>query len=265
MKLKLSQLSLLAVLLAPMLVSAAEETSDNPILARVNGVGISVQEVRHFLQAQEGQATPDRALQEMINVELVVQAARNEGLVNDEILQLEIKRTTSGLIASHYLQTLLSKLEISEETLKARYEKEYVQGTQAQEYNANHILVKTEDEARDVIRQLDEGGKFSELAKTLSIGPSGKNGGELGWFKAEDMVAPFSDAAIQLKSGEYSKQPVQTQFGWHIILLNEMRQQAIPEFETVQQQLSTAIASESISAKIKALQEAAKIEFNPEP
>ena len=265
MTIKLSLLPLIAVLILPVPGLSADEKSDNPVLARVNGVAISVDEVRHFIQSQEGQLAPDRALQEMINVELVVQAARNEGLMNDDILQLEIKRNTSGLIASHYLQTFLSRLEISEEDLKARYQKDYVQGSQELEYNANHILLETETEARDVIKQLDQGAVFSELAKTLSTGPSGKNGGALGWFKSGDMVAPFSEAATQLKAGEYSKQPVQTQFGWHVILLNETRQQPIPEFESVRQKLSTAIAADSISAKIRALQEAAKIDFNPEP
>jgi len=235
--------------------------SSNPILATVNGVDITQNEVNHFISKQTSAIPAQLALQEMINVELIAQAARNENQMKDESLQLEIKRTTSALIASHYLQKHLRNLDISEQELKQRYQREFLDKAQGAEYNANHILVKTDTEARDVIKQLDAGASFNELAKTLSIGPSGKDGGALGWFKQADMVGPFSEATMKLKAGKYSTQPVKTQFGWHIIFLNDIRTTQPQPFEAVRKQLSTAIAADSISHKLQVLREKAFINF----
>jgi peptidyl-prolyl cis-trans isomerase C len=124
--------------------------------------------------------------------------------------------------------------------------------------------VESEAEARELIKQLDQGADFSQLAKEKSTGPSGKNGGALGWFQVGDMVAAFSEAATKLKPGKYSNDPVQTQFGWHIILLNETRKTEPPAFDSVKEQLSTAIAAESIRNMVKALHEKSTVEFNPE-
>ncbi len=246
--------------LAPFFMLSHAESS-NPVLARVNGVDITENEVKHFISKQVKSIPAQVALQEMINVELLAQAARNENLMKDETLQLEIKRTTSALIASHYLQEHLRKLEISEQALKQRYEKEYLNKPQNVEYNANHILVKSETEAQDIIKQLQGGAEFAELAKSLSIGPSGKDGGALGWFKSTDMVAPFSQATMKLKAGEYSTEPVKTQFGWHVIFLNDIRTIEPEPFEAVKKQLSTAIAAESISNKLKVLRDKAFIKL----
>ncbi|MBT3724837.1 MAG: peptidylprolyl isomerase, partial [Gammaproteobacteria bacterium] len=203
----------------------------------------------------------ERALQEIINVELLVQAAKNEGLMKNDELVLEIKRSTSGLIATHYLQQQLLKLEVTIEDLKARYNKDYVEANQAKEYNANHILVKTEEEATDIIQKLDGGAVFTELAKTLSTGPSGKSGGALGWFKSSDMVPPFSAATMKLELKQYTKQPVKSQFGWHIIYLNDTRATEPPAFESVSKELSSKIAGEEISKIMQQLHESATIVF----
>lgn len=240
-----------------------EQQPENPVLARVNGVDISMLQVMHFIERQQKQVTPQQAVMEMVNVELLVQAAKNEGLMEDEALALEIQSNTQGLIASHYLNTYLNKLEISEEQLVKRYKQEYESDTQGLEYNANHILVETEEEAKSLIQQLDKGGNFEALAKEKSTGPSGPGGGALGWFKSGDMVAPFFEAASQLKPGAHSAEPVQTQFGWHVILLNETRQIQPPAFETVKDQLSNALAAESIRSMLKALHEKSTVEFNP--
>lgn len=230
-------------------------------IATINGVAITEAEVKHFISKLDKSIPTERVLQEMINVELLVQAAKDQGMMKEQDLLLEIKRSTSGLIASHYLQQQLLKMDITLEDLKARYKKEYVDGNQAKEFNANHILVKTEAEAKNIIQQLDNGAVFTELAKTLSTGPSGKNGGALGWFKSTDMVAPFSQAAMLLKQGKYSKQPVKTQFGWHIIYLNDTRTSEPPSFESVSKKLSSAIAAEEISKIMKQLHDSASIVF----
>ena len=230
-------------------------------IATINGVAVTEAEVKHFMSKLKKQVPAERVIQEMINVELLVQAAKNKGMMKDESLELEIKRSTSGIIASHYLQQQLLQMDITLEDLKARYKKEYVDGNQAKEFNANHILLKTEDEARDVILKLDNGSNFIELAKKLSTGPSGKNGGALGWFKPSDMVAQFSSAAMALSSGSYTKQAVKTQFGWHIIKLNDSRVTEPPSFESVSKKLSSAVAAEEISKIMKQLHNSAAIVF----
>jgi peptidyl-prolyl cis-trans isomerase C len=241
--------------------AASTEQPENPILASVNGADISTLDVKYFIQQQNRQTPPQQALMEMINIELLTQAAKNEGLLKDEALAMKIKLNTSGLIASYYLNKFLGKLEISDEELQKRYEEQYKSKDPELEYNANHILLKTEAEAKEIIKQLDQGADFSKLAKDKSTGPSGKNGGELGWFSKGDMVAPFSEAASKLKSGSYSAEPVKSKFGWHVILLNETRKVDPPAFESVKEQLYNTIASESIRNMIKTLHDKSNVEL----
>ena len=240
---------------------ATEPAKGSPVLARVNGVGITVKELEFFLSKQEQQMSPQQGLAEMINVELLVQAARNADAMKNEGLALEIQHSTSNLIATHYLRRFLTGLSISEDDLYQRYQADYVKGVSGLEYNANHILVESEEQARDLIKQLQAGGDFAELAQQHSTGPSGKNGGALGWFKKTDMVAPFAEATAALEPGKIAADPVQTQFGWHVIKLNETRKLTPPEFQAVRQQLNTRIAAENISDMIRSLHEKASIEF----
>lgn len=256
---------LLSLAQLPAQADEAQVENQNPVMATVNGVPITADEVRHFLSKQSQPLAPEDAMRELINVELLNQAAKNEKLLENPTLQLEIKRLTSAVIASTYLQNHLNELEITDEQVEARYQKEYVDGDQASEYNANHILVKTEDEAKDIIKKLDDGGDFAELAKELSTGPSGKSGGALGWFKSEDMVTPFSEATMQLEKGQHSKTPVQTQFGWHVIKLNDTRKSEPPALDDVRKSLATGIAADSLKAKLEELHDAAKIEFPQQP
>ena len=153
---------------------ADKAPSEVTSIATVNGVTITQSEVKYFMSKLKTQVPLERVIQEMINVELLVQAAKNKGMMKDESLELEIKRSVSGIIASHYLQQQLLEMDITLEDLKARYKKEYVDGNQAKELNANHILLKTEDEAKDVIQKLDSGSDFTELAKSFPLAPAVK-------------------------------------------------------------------------------------------
>lgn len=261
MKKLILQLAVLILIASQAAVADEEVKVEDAILVKVNGVGITMPELNHFVAKQAQGVDPQRALAEMINVELLAQVARDENAMQDKELALEIKRSTNALLASHYLQKFLIQLEITEDQLRQRYQREYVDTAKSLEYNANHILVKSREEAIDVIAQLDEGASFTELAKSLSVGPSGKSGGELGWFKSGDMVEPFSKAAMQLEPGNYSKEPVETRFGWHIILLNNSRAVTPPEFDAVREKLHTATAAEAISNMLKALHDKSTIEF----
>lgn len=265
-------------LLAPLLISLlllpstgitadkdkAKETKENQTIVTVNGVAITEDQIRHFMAKQPSVQTPQEAVREMINVELVNQAARDENLMEDTVLQLELQRSAAAVIAATYLQRHLTNLEITDEEVEARYKAEYVDGGENAEYNASHILVKTEAEAQDIIKKLGEGGDFAELAKTHSTGPSGKKGGALGWFKKEDMVAPFSQATMELEKGKVSSAPVKTQFGWHVILLNDKRKSPPPKLEEVHKSIATSIAADSIKNKLKSLHDAATIIYAEE-
>jgi peptidyl-prolyl cis-trans isomerase C len=253
-------------LLSPACVLAETATegqsTNNPVFVTINGVDITEKEVRHFVSRLTDAQNPQDALRELINVELINQAAKNENLLDDETLQMEIWRSTSALVASTYLRNFVSNLQISDKQVEARYQSDYIDGGSIQEFNANHILVQTEEEAQAIIRKLDEGTDFEELAKAFSVGPSGKTGGALGWFQKNDMVAPFSAATAELEKGRYSKTPVQTQFGWHVIQLNDTRKPETPALDDVRDEITNTIAAERFRQKLEELQKNAAIKFH---
>ena len=127
--------------------------------------------------------------------------------------------------------------------------------------SARHILVEKEDDAKAIIAALDKGADFATLAKEKSTDPAKDNGGDLGFFSREDMVPEFADAAFKLQKGEYTKTPVHSQFGWHVIKVEDRRTAAPPSFEDSKQQLTNELAREVIGAKIKDLRSGAKIEM----
>ncbi len=261
MKTLLSSL-LISLLFLPSAGLAEDKASaEDRVIVTVNGVPITAMQIQYFLSRQNNQLSAEDAVRELINVELVNQAARDEKMLDDPIVQMEIHRLTTSTVASAYLQRRLASLEITDEQVDARYQADYGNGGETSEYNASHILVETEDEAKDIIKQLDAGGDFAELAKSLSTGPSGKNGGDLGWFKKEDMVQPFSNATMQLEKGKHSDDPVQTQFGWHVIKLNDLRKSEPPALDSVRQAITQSIAADTIKSKLKKLHDAATIEF----
>jgi len=128
------------------------------------------------------------------------------------------------------------------------------------EYHARHILVATEQFAQKLIDQLDKGGKFEELAKKESMDPSKDNGGDLGWFTPDRMVPPFSQAVVGLTKGGYTKKPVQTQYGWHVIRLDETRDVAPPPFDSVKDRLGQIVEAKKFKSYTDELAKTAKIE-----
>ena len=157
---------------------------------------------------------------------------------------------------------LLGQLEkdVTEEALRAAYARFLVDNPASQEIRARHILLKTEDEAKAVIAELQGGADFAELAKAKSQGPSAPTGGDLGFFTADKMVKPFSDAAYTMAEQEISAEPVQTRFGWHVIKVEERRDQPRPTFEEKRQELEQEMTGEMIGNIIAGLRKDAKIE-----
>jgi peptidyl-prolyl cis-trans isomerase C len=234
--------------------------------ASVNGQFISKLDLenlqKEIARRNGGQNVPEKTLlDEMIKQELLIQEADKKNLQNSPEILARLEVIKRSLLSQAALQDYLDSHPITDEELKAEYDKK-VAGENAVEYKARHILVKTEDEAKKLIEQLNKGAKFEDLAKKNSIEPGAKDsGGDLGWFTADQMVAPFSEAVVGLEKGKYTTAPVKTQFGWHVILREDSRNPSPPPFDAVKEQLRPMVQREKIQAYIEGLKKQAKIEI----
>ncbi len=200
------------------------------------------------------------ALNELTNLVLVAEDAESRNLDDREGVQAALRLQRINLLARLAIQERLNDRTPSDEELKKRHEARSAGGTN-REYKARHILLKTEDEAKAVIAQLDEGADFSELARSKSVGPSGPSGGDLGWFEPSKMVKPFSDAVTDMEDGAHSRQPVQTQFGWHVILREQSRELPVSEFEDAKKALLAEAQQKAVQEYIQELRAKAKVEY----
>lgn len=234
-------------------------------VAMVNGKYISKKALTRLKQ-ELNQRMPnhtlsdDQLVDELIKRGLLVEQARKKKLDQTPEFAETIETYKMSLLAQLALQDFFKKNEITDADLKAEYAKQTAPGSNS-EYKARHILVKTEDEAKKIIAQLDAGSDFAKLAKKLSIGPSGPNGGDLGWLIPSQMVAPFSEAVIALENTKYTAEPVTTKFGFHIILREDSREKAVPDFEAVKAQLIPLIQRQKRQNFIGQLREQATIEI----
>jgi len=233
------------------------------VVATVNGTPIT-EDLLDLYETQVNSTRPgtkmDRkaVLDEVINLELASQSGAKNGLANNTHTQLQINQQRRAVIASAAIHKYLKDNPVSDEDLHKLYDQRVPKGN---EYKARHILVKDEAKAKELIKELDGGADFSELAKKNSTGPSGKSGGELGWFSPKQMVKPFSEAAAKLKKGTYTKEPVKTQFGWHIIMLDDVRSTTQPAFEKVKPQLQAFVQKQRVQQYISDLRQGAKIDI----
>jgi len=198
-------------------------------------------------------------LDRLVDGMLITGAGRKDHLDQDPEVQLRLKRFEDRLIQEAYLNRAIKAAE-TEDQLKARYESFVKDKGGHEEVHARHILVKTEAEAQSIIAELGKGADFAELAKKDSIDPGGKSGGDLGYFGHDDMVKEFADAAFALPVGQYTKTPVKTQFGWHVIKVEDHRVGKPPSFEDARQEVSQLVARDIVEAKLKELRSGAKIE-----
>lgn len=200
------------------------------------------------------------SLNELANFVLIAEDAESRELDRRDGVQAALKLQRINLLARLAIQERLKDQIPNDDELKKLYEERQADGP-GHEYKARHILLKTEDEAKAVIVQLDEGADFSELARSKSVGPSAPSGGDLGWFESSQMVEPFSEAVAAMPDGAYSKQPVQTQFGWHVILRDESRELPVTGFEEAKKTLQAEIQQKVLQSYIKELREKAKVEY----
>ena len=190
----------------------------------------------------------------LVDMELFAQAAKKDGLDESDDVKRQMGFLTLKVLRNAYLKDKINGA-ISDEELKAAYEKEYAD-FKGEEIKARHILVKDQAEAQEIIKQLEDGADFAELAKEKSTGPSGPNGGDLGYFSKGQMVPAFETAALALEKGSFTKEPVQTQFGWHVIKVEDRRPQEKPKFEDV----AAKLRQELIRARYEKVMEELKAE-----
>lgn len=241
---------------------AAPDASLDTVVATVNGTEITL---GHMLMVRGGlpeqyRQLPDNVLYEGILDQLIQQEvlAQSDMAEETERVTLALENERRALVASEAANAMSAEL-VSEEDVQAAYDAQYAEGGQGEEYNAAHILVETEEEAQELISELEGGADFATLAQERSTGPSGPNGGALGWFSAGQMVAPFEEAVAGLEAGEISE-PVQTQFGWHVIKLNEARQAEAPALEEVRPQIEQELQTQAMQTRIQELVEAAEVQ-----
>ena len=239
----------------------AQETTADTVVATVNGVDITV---GHMIATKTGlpdqyKSLPDAVLFEGILSQLIQQTVLSQSLEGkpSRNITLTIENELRSLRAGESLDAKIAGA-VTDESLQAAYEARFANSEPAPEYNASHILVETEAEAQAIQKQLNEGADFAELAKEKSTGPSGANGGSLGWFGPGMMVKPFEDAVVAMKAGEISG-PVQTQFGWHILILIESRLQDTPSLDSIKAELEAEIQQQVVENVITELTENAVV------
>lgn len=248
-------------LVAAMALPASAQDIDK-VVATVNGTDITVGHMivaRATLPAQF-QELPDEVLFNGILEQLVQQTLLAQSFDGALPLraQLSLENETRSLTAGEALEIVLSDA-LTPAAIEAAYDARF-EGAEAQEeYNASHILVETEEAAAAIKAEIDAGADFAATAREKSTGPSGPNGGQLGWFGTGAMVPSFEAAVISLEVGEVSA-PVQTQFGWHVIILNETRVQERPALEDIRAELEEEVRAAALETHVDALAEAAQID-----
>ncbi|MCR4297175.1 MAG: peptidylprolyl isomerase [Gallionella sp.] len=239
----------------------AEEKS----AAMVNGVSIPQARIDMRVKAATAQGQADspelrKAIREdMINMEVLVQEAAKLGLDKNPDVVQQVELTRQQVLAGAFVQNYAKSHPISEDQLKQEYDKLKVK-LGNKEYNARHVLVETEAEAKDIIAQLGKKGKFEKLAEKSKDMGSAAQGGLLGWNVPGNFVPEFANAMLNLKKGEYTKEPVKSQFGWHVIKLDDIRDMKAPSFEEIKPQLQQRLQQQSIQKVIADLREKVKIE-----
>ena len=239
-------------------------TVPDPV-AVVNGKPIAKAAFDQYAQQLRGRTKVDspessKALvDQLIMEELLLQEAAKQNLAEDPQIKQQLQMMQNNLLASSVVRKMLADNTPSEEAIKKEYDTA-VAAMKGKEYKASHILVDTEDKAKAVIEELKKGGKFADLAKTKSSDSSAANGGDLGWFAPSMMVPPFAQAAAKLDKGKYTEQPVQTQFGWHVILLEDTRDATPPSLDELKPQIAQMLQSKVVNDYLEKLKSGAKIE-----
>jgi peptidyl-prolyl cis-trans isomerase C len=249
-------------------VTASAPAADTtPAVATVNGTPIPRADYDAFLKnLLQGKPATDltadqknQVLDELITMDLVSGQAEKDGLEKDPDVKANLDVVRMRILSDAESQKFLKGKEPTDAQLHTEYDTA-IASMDKTEYHAEHILVPTKEQAEALIKKIDGGAKFEDVAKANSTDNSKTNGGDLGWFTLTRMVKPFGDAVKGLKKGEMTQQPVQTQFGWHIIKLIDTRDVAAPPFDQVKAQVTKAVIQKELVAYVDDLKKNAKIE-----
>lgn len=241
-------------------------TAAHAQVAKVNGVVIPQQRMDYFMRSLAAQGRPDTpelrnaVKEELVNRELMTQEAVRRGLDKNPDVAAQLELTRQDVLSRAYLEEVAKAAPVGDDAIKKEYERIKAQlGTR--EYKARHILVEKEDEAKEIIALIKKGASFEKLAaeRSKDTGSRG-NGGDLDWGPAARYVKPFADALVKLKKGQMTEAPVQTQFGWHVIRLDDERALKLPSFEEVRPSLQQQMQRRAQEKAIADLRAKAKIE-----
>lgn len=251
----------------------ADAAKENPTVAIVNGEEIKRSDVMDIMKelppnmpVSAEQIFP-MLIDQMITDRLLKAEVAKAKLENDPEVKTRLEDAHEQILKTVYLERKV-KSGVSDKEVKAEYAKLKKELGDKQEMRARHILVESKDKAVELIKQLDAGGDFAALAQEHSKDPGAKNGGDLGYFTKEEMVPEFSSAAFALKKGSYSKEPVKTQFGWHVVKAEDLRKREAPKLEEVEDQIKNKLGQKVLEQYVQNLRKTAEIKrftFNGEP
>ncbi len=237
----------------PALAQGDALVTADTVLATVNGTDITLGHLiamRERLPA-EYRNIPDAQLYDGMLQQIIQQQILADATTRDRATEFGLANETRAFVAGRAV-TELSERPVDEAVVQAAYDARFAEAPTGPEYNASHILVETEEAAQALIAELEAGADFVELARENSTGPSGPNGGQLGWFGAGMMVPPFEAAVAGMEPGTVSA-PVQTDFGWHVIRLNETREQMAPPLDEVRAQIEGEVRNAAVQAELERL------------
>lgn len=228
----------------------------NPIVARIGPAEIRRGDVLNFIaqlppqmRQQPIQELFPLALEQTINARILEQKAAGTDIDEQENIQQQIENARANIVRTAFVQQIVEE-GITEEAIRSQYEEYVANLNEAREVKARHILVESEEEANDIIQQLAEGANFEDLAREHSIGPSASEGGDLGYFAEGQMVPEFSKAAFALEPGNVTQEPIQTQFGWHVIRVEDKRERPTPSLEEVRSLLENEIKRDVLDKRL---------------
>lgn len=243
-------------------------SADNPVVAKVDGKDILRSDVLEFMDGLPPQMKqlPPKAifpmvLEQVVNGKIVDERVAKTDLANDAEVAKRMAMAKSQILRAVYAEKQIND-NFKESDVKDAYDKMVKEAPKVEEVKASHILVDDEAKAKEIIGKLESGAKFADLAKEYSKDKSNaSNGGDLGYFAEGDMVKEFSDAAFALKKGEYTKSPVKTQFGYHIIMLEDKRDRPAPAYEEVKGQLEGQVKRDLLNKLVEDWRKGAEVQM----
>ncbi len=242
--------------------------SDSTVVAVVNGDEVTRADVKKVAstlppnaQVSMEQIYP-MLVEQIINDRLLEERVSNSEINDDPEVEKRLAEVRSQIVRSLYVERYVSE-NVTDERVKEEYQKIKKENENVQEVHARHILVETEDKAKSLIDQLEGGADFAALAKEHSVGPTGPKGGDLGYFTKDAMVPEFSEAAFATEKGNYTTEPVQTQFGWHVIYVEDIRNRKVPSFAEMEDIIRNQLNQDVVDELVQDLRQNAEIKkFN---